>query len=510
MIEEVWQSPRPWNSAAEYREEDGVLQPYCHIDGELKRVTWAPLPGSQAAFLACSELIVLLQGARATGKTLTLLMDMLQFVGIGLGAEYKAVFFRRFFPELDEAEAMSKIWFPRIHPGATYNQTFHTWSFPAGETFKFRQMPDADTFQNYQGQAFSWIALDEAAAWRTAECFKLLLSLLSRSTDPRAPNHMRLATNTYGKGRDWLMKTFHLSPAPQPMFGPLITGDDLPPRRVITARLEENLPLMYVQPQYIENLRASTSHNAALQLSWTEALWAAPPGNFFGDVGWDHVIVPAFEPPTPGRIRIAFDHGRTAPCGTVFVWPSKGETVDFPDGTRKATRPGDLFVVDEDYTASKPNVGLKLSPSEIARRLRRIVERHQWNPKILSASGNVADTSIFSPGMNDNRASVAQDMERAGINFEAADKARVLGAGEVLKMLMAAKPPEDGPREEPALFICANCENLLRTLPNLQRDEGEPDDVDQDGQEDHLYDALRYFLRREKTPPLSTHRRWRM
>ena len=79
------------------------------------------VPGSQAAFLACSELIVLLQGARATGKTLTLLMDMLQFVGIGLGAEYKAVFFRRYFPELDEAEAMGKIWFPKIFPGASYN-----------------------------------------------------------------------------------------------------------------------------------------------------------------------------------------------------------------------------------------------------------------------------------------------------------------------------------------------------------------------------------------------------
>ena len=50
MIEEVCQSPRPWNSAAEYREENGVLQPYCHIDGELKRVTWAPFPARKPRF----------------------------------------------------------------------------------------------------------------------------------------------------------------------------------------------------------------------------------------------------------------------------------------------------------------------------------------------------------------------------------------------------------------------------------------------------------------------------
>ena len=75
-------------------------------------------------------------------------------------------------------------------------------------------------------------------------------------------------------------------------------------------------------------------------------------------------------------------------------------------------------------------------------------------------------------------------------------------------MLMGASPI-DGVRETAGLFICENCENLLRTLPNLRRDPNHVDDVDTTG-EDHAYDSLRYFLRREGTgrPAMTTRRRY--
>ena len=214
--------------------------------------------------------------------------------------------------------------------------------------------------------------------------------------------------------------------------------------------------------------------------AWLNGVWAAPPGMFFGDVDWSHVVVPDFEPPTPGAIRFGFDHGYTEPSAGVFCWESRGQDVEFPDGTRKPTRKNDVFVVAEFYGASRPNVGLKLPPSEIAKRLFGIIERHGWNRKILSAPGNVADTSIFSPSMVEHRASIAEDLQKCGVTFEGADKARELGAHEVLKRLMAAKPPEDGPREDPALFICAGCVNLIRTLPNLRRDPNHVEDTDRD------------------------------
>ena len=43
------------------------------------------------------------------------------------------------------------------------------------------------------------------------------------------------------------------------------------------------------------------------------------------------------------------------------------------------------------------------------------------------------------------------------------------------------------------LFIFSTCTNLVRTLPALQHDESNLEDLDSDG-EDHAADALRYGL----------------
>jgi hypothetical protein len=496
------------NAVAEYRPNAaGILVPYVYLDGILKEAVWAPLPGSQAAFLASPELIVLYQGPRGSGKTLPLLMDFAQFVGIGLGAEHKGVIFRRTFPQLDEVIALAKIWIPKLFPGASYNATHYVWTFPDGATLRFRQLFDENDFEQFQGQSLSWCALEELANWPNLEPMKLMLSCLSRSTHPLSPNHMRMTTNTYGIGRDKIMEYFHLIPAPSPTLGPLIVDDLGPPRRVITGTLDENLPLLYASPNYADNIRAATNENPAKQLAWLHAIWAAPPTSYSGDVDFDYVRVPAFEPPNAGRIRVGFDHGFTAPSCALFIWESRGEDIEFPDGTRKPTVKGDLFVLDEVYTASKPNVGLKFSPFQIADRMLAVIQRHDWNKRLLAAPGNIADTSIFSPGVNDNRASVDQDFQKAGIHFEPADKARVLGWSEMLKLLTATKPPDDAPREQRALFICETCTNLLRTLPNLQRDESDPENIDTET-EDHAADALRYYLRRDRVPPVSTRRRW--
>ena len=42
-------------------------------------------------------------------------------------------------------------------------------------------------------------------------------------------------------------------------------------------------------------------------------------------------------------------------------------------------------------------------------------------------------------------------------------------------------------------FFEGKCSNMIRTLPELKYDSINPEDVDTK-QEDHLYDALKYFL----------------
>jgi hypothetical protein len=49
---------------------------------------------------------------------------------------------------------------------------------------------------------------------------------------------------------------------------------------------------------------------------------------------------------------------------------------------------------------------------------------------------------------------------------------------------------EDG-GNEPLLYILSSCTELIRTLPTLQHDETNVEDLDTEG-EDHAADALRY------------------
>lgn len=493
------------HTAARFKDEAGQLVPYVWKDGKLVRVAWAALPGSQAAFLAATEQICLYQGPRGgCGKTEALVADYLQDVDVGM--DHKGILIRRTYPELEDCKSIAAKLIPKIYPTATYNETSSMWTFPTGATLRFRPFEDMNSWDRFLGRNVHWIGIDELATYRTLECMHNLLSLLRVGPRPR----LRACTNTWGVGRDALLEYFQLTPARAPMVGPLIVGGDGPPRRVITGALAENIPLLYMHPDYLDTLRAATKDNSAKMQAWIDGMWSVPPTAFFGDVDWSAVMLPSFEPPTPGRIRLGYDHGTRDPSAAVFCWESDGSDIEFPDGSRMPTLRGDIFVLDEMVAQSKPGVGPQpmLYPADLAARIHAVIERHGWNPKIMTASGNVADSSIFSPGANDNRASVGDDFERHHIHFESADKARVLGWAEMLKRLAAARKPEHGIREQTGLFICENCTALLQSLPNLQRDDGNCDDIDT-RQNDHEADALRYFLRRERTPPLKV-RRWRL
>jgi hypothetical protein len=493
-----------WNTVDHFREEASGLVPYCTIGGVARPVGWGALPGSQAAFLAATEPLVLYVGTRGCGKSECLIADFMQDVGIGLAAECKGVFIRRTFPELEDIKSVAAKMIARIHPTATYNETTSTYTFPQGETLKFRPFLDPSEFDRFLGRNVTWAAIDELASYKTLECMQLLLSIL-RSTHPLARPRMRCATNSWGSSRDQILEYFNLTAARAPTVGPLITGGGGPDRRVIFGSVLENWPLLKMQPGYIDALKSATKDNPSKQASWLEGVWASPPNMYFGSCDFASVTVPVFEVPTPGRIRLGFDHGITAPSVAAFCWVSKGEDIVFADNTSRCTVKGDVYVVAEYYGGIKPNVGNAFQPRQIGEALHRICEKHGWNTAILRADGNQADTSIFAPSANDYGASTAKDLEKAGCRFEKANKSRPLGAAQMLKMLMAAKPPENGVREEPALYICENAVNCLRSLPNMARDEHEPDDVSSDG-DDHCYDALRFFLMRENTPALRSGR----
>jgi len=147
-----------WNTVREFRVEGGQLVPYCMVNGVLRAVGWAPLPGSQAAFLAMVEFVGLFQGPRGgCGKSEALVADFLQDVGNGMGAEHKGLMIRRTYPELEDVKSVSAKIIPRVFPAATYNETTSTWTFPDGATLKFRPFLDASEWDRFHGRNVTWI-----------------------------------------------------------------------------------------------------------------------------------------------------------------------------------------------------------------------------------------------------------------------------------------------------------------------------------------------------------------
>ena len=200
-----------WNTLKEVREIAGQLVSFVEIAGKLKEVVWAALPGSQASFLACPEFEVLFEGTRGgCGKTVALLMDFCQFVGLGMGAAHRGILLRRTFPELEFVEATARLWIPKIFPGASFNAQQHVWTFPDGATLRFGYLEFTEQFEPlYQGKEFTWVGLEELANWPDCECLKLMSSCL-RSTHPLAKLHLRATCNTYGIGADAIKERYRL------------------------------------------------------------------------------------------------------------------------------------------------------------------------------------------------------------------------------------------------------------------------------------------------------------
>ena len=190
--------------------------------------------------------------------------------------------------------------------------------------------------------------------------------------------------------------------------------------------------------------------------------WRDQPEHYGDGVG-THVI-DDFSPPGTWKRYRAFDFGYKRPFAVLWM------AVD-PDGR--------VYVYRELYGAGAPNEGVRKTPAEIARLIRQ-AEADAGEAEVIG----VADPSIWDASRGE---SVAEQMAAEGVRFLRGENARLAG-----KMQMHVRLAMD--REgKPGLYVMRRCAHTIRTLPSLVYDPLRPEDVDSQG-EDHIYDALRYFL----------------
>jgi Terminase large subunit, T4likevirus-type, N-terminal len=442
-------------------------------------IVWSPQEGPQTALVACPIFEVFFGGARGGGKTDGSLGDWLQH-SAQYGEAAVGVFFRRKFKQLSEVIARSKQLFKPL--GAKYNEQKAEWLMPGGARLLFRYLERDSDAEEYQGHNYTRLYIEEVTNFPSpAPINKLRATLRSASG---VPVGMRLTGNPGGPGHNWV-KARYIDPNPRG-FEVIEESTELEidgkvqvvslARVFIPSKLGDNKLLVLNDPTYILRLRQAGSE--ALVQAWLEGNWNVVDGTFFDEWGSANVLSLDWLELIPKKALhfASFDWGSAKPF-SVGWWALSDGTWGLPDGA--------LVRYDEWYGAKSPNVGLKLDCKSVAA---GIIEKEKAAGRRMSY--RVADPAIF---IRNGGPSIAEQMLEKACTFRPADNKRVPGAAAMRSRIVGELDATGRPTGRPMLYVLETCEDFLRTVPVLQHDEKDPEDVDTE-QEDHAYDDARYAV----------------
>jgi len=442
-------------------------------------VIWKPQPGPQTDLIRCPVFEVFFGGARGGGKTESSIGDWLSHSG-EYGEAAVGIFVRRKFKQLAEVIARTKQIFPKI--GAKYNEQRAEWTMANGARLKFVYLERDSDAEEYQGHNYTRVYVEEVTNFPSpAPIDKLRATLRSPSG---VPVGMRLTGNPGGPGHNWV-KSRYIDPDPRgykvikegTTF--LLDGQSIEvtlDRVFIPSKLADNRLLMMNDPTYV--LRLKQSGSEALVRAWLEGDWDVIDGAFFSEWRDDYHVLRTSEwlnriPLAATRFR-SFDWGSAKPFSAGWYVISDG-TWGLPKDA--------LLKYREWYGSSGPNKGIKLNADAVAV---GILEREKLAQETITLG--VADPAIF---IRDGGPSIFESMLIKGVSYKRGDNRRKPGWNEVRQRLAWKEDDKGELILRPMLYFLDCCDDSIRTIPTLQHDEIDSEDLDTEG-EDHAADELRY------------------
>ena len=366
-------------------------------------------------------------------------------------------------------------WIDRAHKMYPYAKIVGkpaTIKFPSGAIIRTGHLKDDQAYTKYQGHEYQRILIEELTQIPTEESYLKLISSC-RSTVQGLDPKIFCTANPGGKGHQWVKRRFIQGHKPMVAF----KAEGSRYRMYIPATIDNNPTLMENDPNYVDFLENLPE---PLRSAWRHGDWDIFAGQYFND--WNpsmHVVKEEMAKKLGfgqdyNKRYIGIDWGYTAPFACVWIEVTPNNMVfAYRELYGTERHPIEWGQDIKDMTGDEEIFMSLGDPSMLAR-----------NPMSWKAS----HTQMYTDK------SIATAMSEYVPNLVPANNSRVIGWRNMAQLMHYKKG------KLPNFFIIDKaCPNLERTIPDMIRDDKNPEDVDTT-LEDHICDAMRYALTHIQAP----------
>lgn len=415
----------------------------------IKVVFDRPQP-KQEEFMAATEKYVGYGGARGGGKSWALRRKLVLLCIKRAGI--RVLLLRRTFAEVKDNH-LRPLKKELPDSVAVYKELDKSFHFANGSILKFGYCDSESDVDQYQGQEYDVIALDEATQF-TEYQFQTLKACIRGVND--FPKRMYLTCNPGGVGHAWVRRLF--------IDRDFREGEHPEEYRFISAKVYDNQALLKANPDYINQLM---SLNPDLKRAWLDGEWDVFDGQFFREFNHEiHVCEPFPIPREWFRYR-AFDYGLDM-CACLWVAvDTEGNSYVY----REMNAPN--LIVSEAAKAM-----LDMTPSD------ELIRSTYAPPDMWSRTKDSGKTMF-------------EVFVENGLDIIRASNDRHSGWEQVKEHLKVYDTKDAITGEEikkSKLVIFSTCRDLIRNIPLLQYSKNDPNDASTEPHDiTHNTDALRYY-----------------